>query len=236
MIAAAVRDTPDDSSAMVSELLPGEDFAVLDLTSGWAWGYCVSDHRVGYVEAIELVTAEEPTHVVVEATAPIEAAPDPLSPTLSSLPMGARISGEERGAVLAIAEGFIPLSHLRPIGQYEDDPLCAAQRLLGAPYLPGGRTIHGIDCAALVQLAFSLAGIGAPRDVDHQRLLGTPLSDGEKLARGDLVFCEGHVGLMLDDLMVIHVGPESGKVSVEPLKAVRPLERCAALERRRLRG
>lgn len=32
----------------------GEDFAVLDLAGGWAWGYRVSDHLVGYVEASAL--------------------------------------------------------------------------------------------------------------------------------------------------------------------------------------
>src|SRR3954463_15618145 len=50
MLPTLVRQDPSDDSLAVSELLPGEDFAVLDITAGWAWGYCCADHRVGYVE------------------------------------------------------------------------------------------------------------------------------------------------------------------------------------------
>ena len=32
----------------VSELLPGENFAVLEYAGGWAWGYCAADHVVGF--------------------------------------------------------------------------------------------------------------------------------------------------------------------------------------------
>lgn len=35
-------------------LASGEEFALLDLTGGWAWGYRLSDHLVGYVEASAL--------------------------------------------------------------------------------------------------------------------------------------------------------------------------------------
>jgi hypothetical protein len=33
----------------VTGLLPGEEFAVLDLSGSWAWGYRRADHHVGYV-------------------------------------------------------------------------------------------------------------------------------------------------------------------------------------------
>lgn len=35
-------------------LRAGERFALLDLTAGWAWGYRIGDHLVGYVEASAL--------------------------------------------------------------------------------------------------------------------------------------------------------------------------------------
>jgi cell wall-associated NlpC family hydrolase len=47
----AVHETPDASSTMVSELLLGEGFDLLDVSGGWAWGYCAHDHYVGYVAA-----------------------------------------------------------------------------------------------------------------------------------------------------------------------------------------
>ena len=234
MIPAPVLEEPADGAGAVSELLPGEGFAVLDLTSGWAWGYCLADHRVGYVEAIGLAEPLEPTHVVVEAQAPIQAGADPLAATLSHLPMGSRLHGEVRGATLEFEGGFVPLSYLRPVGEHEEDPVAVAQRLLGAPYRPGGRTCHGIDCSGLVQLALQLCGVEAPRDTQEQRSLGEALPDDAPLKRGDLLFCENHVGMMVDDRMAIQVGWESQKVAVEPFACARKPGSEAVIERRRL--
>ena len=234
MIAAPVLREPADGSEAVSELLPGECFAVLDLTAGWAWGYCLADHRVGYVEAIELADPLEPTHIVIEAQAPIQSGSDPLAATLSHLPMGSRVHGQVRGASLEFEGGFVPLAYLRAVGEHEEDPVAVAQRLLGAPYRPGGRTCHGIDCSGLVQLALQLCGIDAPRDTREQRALGESLGDDWPLKRGDLLFCEDHVGMMVDDRMAIQVSHEALKVTVEPFTCARTPGSVAGIERRRL--
>ena len=207
---------------------------MLDLTAGWAWGYCLADHRVGYVEAIELAEPLEPTHVVVEAQAPIQARPDPLAVTLSHLPMGSRLHGQVRGASLEFEGGFVPLSYLRAVDELEEDPVAVAQRLLGAPYRPGGRTCHGIDCSGLVQLALQLCGIEAPRDTREQRGLGERLEDDAPLKRGDLLFCEDHVGMMVDDRMAIQMSWDARKVAVEPFTCAQAPGSEAGIERRRL--
>lgn len=234
LIATSVLQEPDDGAEAVSELLPGEGFAVLDLTAGWAWGYCLADHRVGYVEAIELAEPLAPTHVVVEAQAPIQAGADPLAATLSHLPMGSRLHGEVRGASLEFEGGFVPLSYLRAVGEHEEDPVAVAQRLLGAPYRPGGRTCHGIDCSGLVQLSLQLCGIDAPRDTHELRSLGQSVPAEAPLKRGDLLFCENHVGMMVDDRMAIQVSWESQKVAVEPFACAQPRDSSSGIERRRL--
>jgi hypothetical protein len=231
MLATPLRAEPTDGSEQVSELLPGEPFAVLDINAGWAWGYCAADHRVGYVEAIELTEPLKPTHVVVEAMAPIQPEPDPLAPSLSFLPMGSRLHGKRKGALLAIESGFVPASYLRRVDEHDDDPAAVAQRLLNAPWLPGGRTCHGIDGCGLVQLALQLCGVPAPRDLDLLKEVGEKLLQDAPLRRGDLVFCGDIPGLMLDDQMVIHVSEKLGRVTVEPLHCI-----GAALERRRVVG
>jgi cell wall-associated NlpC family hydrolase len=234
LIATPVVIEPVEGAEAVSELLPGEGFAALDLTAGWAWGYCLADHRVGYVEAIALADPIEATHVVVEAQAPIQSGPDPLAATLSHLPMGSRLHGEVRGALLEFEGGFVPFSYLRAVGEHEEDPVAVAQRLLGAPCRPGGRSCHGIDGSGLVQLALQLCGIDAPRDSKEQRELGEKLADNVSLRRGDLLFCDDHVGMMVDDRMAIQVSRESGKVAVEPFACARAAGSETAIERRRL--
>lgn len=44
----------------ISELLAGESFMLLDVSGGWAWGYCKHDHYVGYVLADALTESPQP--------------------------------------------------------------------------------------------------------------------------------------------------------------------------------
>lgn len=52
--ASSVRAAAAPDSEQVTGLAPGEEFAVLDISGGWAWGYRRADHRVGYVPLDEL--------------------------------------------------------------------------------------------------------------------------------------------------------------------------------------
>jgi hypothetical protein len=221
MHGAQLRESPDGEASAVSELLPGEEFAVLEYSGGWAWGYCVADHRVAYVEAIELTEPVEPGYIVCEASAPIHPEGGLSSPILCRLPMGARLHGYENGPCLATESGCVPLCHLRPIGEFESDPVAVAERLLRSPYRPGGRTARGIDCAGLAQLAFGLCGFPLPRETDQQQALGEAVPEGERLERGDLVFSGNHVALAVSNDLVIHVGFEARTVTIEPLAAAR---------------
>lgn len=193
---------------------------MLEYAGGRAWGYCIADHVTGYVEAIALADPIEATHIVCEKCAPVTPDGSIASTVIATLPMGSRLHGDERGACLITEYGCVSLSHLRPIGDVEPDPVLAAERLLGAPFLAGGRTAGGIDAAGLVQLALILAGLPAPRFADQLGLLGQAVPDGAPSRRGDLVLAESGAGLMIDDLLLIHAGAAAGKVTVEPAAAL----------------
>jgi hypothetical protein len=49
--ATDLRPEPSDGAETVRILGPGEPFAMLDDTLGWAWGYAGDDRRVGYVRS-----------------------------------------------------------------------------------------------------------------------------------------------------------------------------------------
>ncbi|MBI1317025.1 hydrolase Nlp/P60 [bacterium] len=94
----------------------------------------------------------------------------------------------------------------------------AALDFLHAPYLWGGRSIWGIDCSGLVQVAFKRAGRDLPRDAFQQAELGTVLGFVDEAEPGDLAFFhnpEGrivHVGLLLGDHRIVHA---SGRVRID---------------------
>jgi hypothetical protein len=48
-VRATLREAPSDDAAAICELAPGDSFALLDDSLGWAWGYAGADRRVGYV-------------------------------------------------------------------------------------------------------------------------------------------------------------------------------------------
>jgi cell wall-associated NlpC family hydrolase len=139
-------------------------------------------------------------------------------------------AGEE-GRFLALkGGGFVIAEHARKLNEHAPDFVDVALAFRGTPYLWGGRTTLGVDCSGLVQLASEAAGLACPRDADMQgREVGSPLDwrDGAPLARGDLVFWDGHVGIMTDPQNLVHASAYHMLVVEEPLAEARA--RVAAL-------
>lgn len=83
-------------------------------------------------------------------------------------------------------------------------------RLLGTPYLWGGRTAMGLDCSGFVQMVLMETGISPPRDAHDQWRVARPLGRGARRRAGDLVFFGprrgrvGHVGILLDPNTYAH--------------------------------
>jgi hypothetical protein len=48
---AALRSAPSNEADLIREVEPGETFAMLDDSLGWAWGYAGQERRVGYVRS-----------------------------------------------------------------------------------------------------------------------------------------------------------------------------------------
>lgn len=214
-----VHVAPDDTAEAVSQLLMGEAFAVLDVAKGWAWGYCVHDHYVGYVPADALGEAVDHSHIVTAATCLVFSAPDIKSPVKARWPLGARFAGVESGGFVVCEDGYVHRRHADLIDSREADAVAVAERFTGAPYLWGGRGAGGIDCSGLIQIALGRIGIAAPRDTDQQQAaeLGVALPAGEPLRRGDLIFFPSHVGFMVDGERLIHANAHSMTVAIEPL-------------------
>src|SRR3546814_12871903 len=117
-----MRAAPSLDAEQTSELLFGEGFALLDLTGGWAWGYSLADHYVGYLAANALGAPIAPTHRVHAAEAVLHSAPDAASGGSAILPRGALVMGECQGEWLATAHGYLPMAALVAIDAVATDP------------------------------------------------------------------------------------------------------------------
>lgn len=228
---APLRRTPRPDAGLDTEVLMGEPVTLYEERGGFAFVQLERDGYVGYLPEGVLRPADPaPTHRITALRTFLYPAPNMKRPNLGHLSLGAGIAVAERdGDFLRLASGaFVFAGHAAEQARREPDFAGTAERLVGTPYLWGGRTSLGLDCSGLVQLALSMAGLPCPRDADQQeRSLGAPLPlELDGLRRGDLIFWKGHVGLMLDADRLIHANGHHMAVTVEPLRGA--VERIAA--------
>jgi len=221
---APLRRRPSPGAPLDTEALFGESLVVYEERDGWAWGQLERDGYVGYLPAVALGDPVEPTHRVAVMRTHAYPGPDNELPPLRALCFSARVSVKRFEGVFAIAQdgAHYYTRHLAPVGDLEPDYVGVARRFLGLPYLWGGRSSEGLDCTGLTQTALRSAGIDYPRDSDMQEAaLGARLPPDEPLARGDLVFWRGHVGIMMDAATLLHSNGFHMLVVEEPLAEAR---------------
>lgn len=222
--AVPLRREPSPNLGLETEALFGELVKVYDEAEGWAWIQLQRDRYVGYVPSAALTTEIlSTTHRVTSLGTFVYPAADIKTPPIMHLPLNAEVRVVDWSEKFCRLErgGFVVTRHLSERDRFERDFVDIAERLIGSPYLWGGRTRIGIDCSGLVQVSLEAAGRPCPRDTDMQAAeLGeaVPIEPGlENLVRGDLVFWKGHVGVMSDAIMLVHANAHHMAVAAETL-------------------
>jgi cell wall-associated NlpC family hydrolase len=230
---APLRREPRPDAALDTEALCGERVDVYERFEGWAWVQLRSDGYVGYVPDDALRgDALPPTHRVSALRTFVYPGPSMKLPPLAALSFGSGVTVSSESGEFAVlsefgryASGYVFAGHVASLETAEPDFVTVAERFLHVPYLWGGKTSLGLDCSGLTQLSLAAAGIVSPRDSDMLEAgIGESLAfdDGlEGLARGDLVFWKGHVGIMTDAETLLHATAFSMTVMREPLRAAR---------------
>lgn len=212
---APLRSEPSDQSEMVTQALFGERLRLLDegQASPWVFIELEADGYRGHVDRKLVDTSDEAVSVFREGCVRLV---KPLTPVewmgeTVYLPAGSRIP-----------KAAWPGIEHRPPSNVVD----AARLFMGAPYLWGGKSILGMDCSGLTQLAGALCGMDIPRDASQQWAASPHHRDGwGDLQHGDMVFFHKpmedavtHVGMALDSgaesWTVLHA---SGEVRIDPL-------------------
>jgi cell wall-associated NlpC family hydrolase len=222
--AAPLRREPRPDAPLDTEALKGERITIYDSNAeGWAWGQLAGDNYVGWLPSAAAVPAgTPPTHKVAALRTLVFPGPSIKLPPREALPFGAALTIARMQDRLAVTPSgdHLPAVHLKPIGDNERDFVAVAERFVGAPYLWGGKTVLGIDCSGLVQIALAACGVACPRDSDMQeRALGAAVDHTPRsfaLQRGVLIFWPGHVAIARGGDSLVHANAFHMAVVVEP--------------------
>ncbi len=219
---ASLRESPAPDARQGSELLYGEEVLIFDRACGLAWVRNVDDGYVGYVEERVLGQRDNgpATHRVGALRSYLFETPDLKTAPRDLVHMNSpvRVVDHHEGWARLADDAWIWASHLSSLSHVESDPGAVAARFMGAPYAWGGRSSIGLDCSALVQLAYAACGVPCPRDSDMQEAgFGEKIPGLEAARPGDLLFWPGHVAFLLSEDRILHANAHHMAVETEPL-------------------
>lgn len=218
------RKEPASTSEMVTQLLFGETYTIVEEGEDWiqvttnfdnypCWISAKQHTRITNTDFKSLVTNTLSSELVqvVSNTNTNSVFPLTIGATLPNFNKGRFKIGD----VEYVFEGQAVDGNIK---KTVNDLKATAYLFLNAPYLWGGRSPFGIDCSGFTQLVYKLNGYQLPRDASQQVELGTPLSFVEEAEAGDLAFFDNeegnivHVGMVLENQQIIHA---SGCVRID---------------------
>ncbi len=218
-----LRSEPSDRSEIVSQVLFGEHFEVLERLKQWTRLRLYYDNYEGWIDTKQFqFISENSYHTLCDKAIVLNgdlieyvSGADNL---LLPIPMGASLSFLGESEINSSNFEFEGLA-VRGI-KSKENLIPTAFSYLHSPYLWGGKTPFGIDCSGFTQMVYKLNGYHLLRDASQQASEGEALSFIEESEPGDLAFFDNeegkiiHVGIIMSDNYIIHA---SGKVRIDRL-------------------
>jgi len=215
----AHRISEDDS-----QLLYGETFQVEEEHGAYVYGHSILDNYKGYIDREDLIKDATPANALITTRfAHLYPEPDMKSRPKKSISFMSRVSlndKSENDFVQTQSGEWLYKDVVCKIDQYKpnDDLADLALKFLDTPYRYGGRSMLGIDCSGLVQIAMIARGLDCPpRDSRKQEGAFGKKVAKDNLQRNDIVFFEGHVGIMIDSENILNATARHMTALIEPL-------------------
>jgi hypothetical protein len=218
-----IRIEPSDSSEMISQLLFGEHFKLLEIRKNWSKIRVDFDNYEGWVDNKQFEEITEEFYLKINnnslcyANELIEFATYEKGNYIT-LTLGSSLPLYSNRTLLINTTSFEYEGNVITTRQSKNDIVNTAFKYLNTPYLSGGKTPFGIDCSGFTQMVYKLCGYKLLRDARQQATQGEALSFIEESEPGDLAFFDNnegiiiHVGIIMKDNYIIHA---HGKIRVD---------------------
>ncbi len=211
-----VRNQLADASEMVTQILYGEYFKILEERGKWSRIRVAFDSYEGWVNNNQISKIEEEVYQDLNSYLRIYSGDliefiSEKDGDLSAIPLGSVLNHASKNQYDFEGNTITGIKEKANL-------VNSAMLYLNTPYLWGGKTPFGIDSSGLVQMVYMLNGYSLLRDAAQQAKQGEALSFIEECEPGDLAFfddAEGniiHVGIMMSDNYIIHA---DGKVRID---------------------
>ena len=224
---------PKLNSEVLSQILYGEKFTILNKKKGWVKIKTYFDNYIGYIKKQKFRKNFEPQLKIFNSKSRIYIKKkNKFSPSNNFLYFASGISALSKNRKFLEFEKnkWIKKKDTKIISHYEKDYLKIIKLFLNSKYVWGGKTLDGIDCSALIQIYFYYNRIFFPRDSKDQ-IKYCKKKRGKNFDKGDIIFWKGHVGICLNKSRFIHAYGPRKKVLVMPTnKTIKLIEKTANLK------
>jgi len=210
-----IRSLAEDSAEMVSQLLYGEHYKILEERKNWSKIRIAFDKCEGWVHNNQIISLTENEYNDLDSTTSpkytidlvsfIETKKNNLLPIVIGSSINKSSNHKHEGNVISSK-------------QEKSNLINTALIYLNSPYLWGGKTPFGLDGPGFTQMVYKINGYKLLRSAASQATQGNALSFIEESETGDLAFFDNnegeinHVGLIMENNYIIHV---HGKVRID---------------------
>lgn len=220
-----LRLEESDKSEMISQVLFGEHFEIIEKQKTWSKIRLDFDGFEGFIDNKQYIEITEDSYNSICNETPVYSGEildfvTNQKNELTTIAIGSQLPFFNNGKLKL---GNIDYSYDNTIfneKSSKNDLLKTAFTYLNSPFLWGGKTPFGIDCSGFTQMVYKLCGYKLLRNVKEQATQGDVLSFIEESEPGDLAFFDNedgeiiHVGIILNDYNIIHA---HGKVRIDTL-------------------
>ncbi len=223
--AIPLRFEPNDKSEMVSQVLFGEHFKVLEKSKQWRKIRLSYDRYEGWVDVKQFaeITKDQYQNLdkqILNLTSQIVNFVTDKKNILLPIVLGSTLPFYKKNHLKLAATEYSFEGTVTSKQGTKDAIIKTAFLYSNSPYLWGGKTPFGIDCSGFTQMVYKINGIKLFRDASQQASQGEVLSFIEESEPGDLAFFDNkegeitHVGIIMANNHIIHA---SGRVRIDRL-------------------
>ena len=214
-----IRILAEDTSEMVTQLLYGDHFKILEKRKFWSKIRDAFDGSEGWLRNNQFVPIEKSEYQSLKTSVEHKFSSDLVSYVNDAQKLMIPIVlGSSLKSLKLLSHQFDGDSINEKKGK--SNLIISALYYLNAPYPWGGKTPFGIDAPGFTQMTYKINGYTLLRRAEEQAAQGEALSFIEESEPGDLAFFDNnegqitHVGLIMKDNFIIH---EFGKVRIDRL-------------------